>query len=368
MSYKNYLLLLSVALLFVLGVSMIFNTRSGEMLDYESSKGSVHYTLGRQLVFALIGVVLGLAIFLMGYKLIIKKSGLLLLISTMMLLAVFLPGIGVRINGAYRWLNIAGFSFQPSEFVKYLLPFYYIKRVTSQSLTLKDFLLILSLMAVPVGLILIEPDHGSFVLILSSFIILFILTRIEWKYWLLPLFVFVALGVVIASQKPHVRDRIYSYFHPELDLQGKGHQPYQAKIAIGSGGFWGKGLGESMQKMNYLPYAYSDYIAAIFGEEFGFIGMFGLILLYMLIGYAGFSIALEAETTAAFYTASILTYLIIFQAFINLGVTSGLLPSKGTNLPFFSQGGSSLIANIIAAAIILNIGSHKRCNYGYPAY
>lgn len=158
---------------------------------------------------------------------------------------------------------------------------------------------------------------------------------------------------------PHVGDRINIYLHPELDLQGKGHQPYQAKIAAGSGGILGRGLGESLQKLDYLPYAYSDYIAAIFGEEFGFVGIALLIILYMLIGYFGFSIAAKAENLPAFYTVAILTYLICFQAFLNLGVVSGLLPSKGTNLPFFSQGGSSLLANFMVVCIILNISNRK---------
>jgi cell division protein FtsW len=159
---------------------------------------------------------------------------------------------------------------------------------------------------------------------------------------------------------PHVSSRIQIYLHPELDLQGKGHQPHQAKIAAGSGGFLGKGLGESMQKLDYLPEARSDYIAAIFAEEFGFVGMAGLIFIYMLIAYIGFKIASQALDIQAFYLVAIFTFLICFQAFLNLGVVSGLLPSKGTNLPFFSQGGSSLLANFIMVCVILNVGHQTK--------
>jgi len=153
----------------------------------------------------------------------------------------------------------------------------------------------------------------------------------------------------------HVPDRIRVYLNPELDLQGKGHQPHQARIAAGSGGLLGKGIGESLQKMDYLPEARSDYIAAIYAEEFGFIGMLGLIMLYMTIGGIGFAIAAKAPRIEGFYLVSILTFLICFQAFLNLGVVSGLLPSKGTNLPFFSHGGSSLMVNFIAIGLILSV-------------
>ena len=144
--------------------------------------------------------------------------------------------------------------------------------------------------------------------------------------------------------------------NPEYDLRGKGHQPHQAKIAAGSGQMWGKGIGESLQKLEYLPEARSDYIAAIFAEECGFVGIMGLIFLYMLIGFCGFHIATSAQDIEGFYVASIFTFLICFQAFLNLGVVSGLLPSKGTNLPFFSQGGSSLLANMMAVSILLRVG------------
>ena len=158
---------------------------------------------------------------------------------------------------------------------------------------------------------------------------------------------------------PHVHNRIEIYLHPEMDQQGKGHQPHQAKIAAGSGGAFGVGLGESLQKLNYLPHARSDYIAAIFAEEFGFVGICLLVFLYTTIGYLGFSIAAETDNLAAFYTVAIFTFLICFQAFLNLGVVSGLLPSKGTNLPFFSHGSSSLLANLIVICIILNIANKE---------
>jgi len=179
-------------------------------------------------------------------------------------------------------------------------------------------------------------------------------------YWALPLLVIVIAGGFAASKMPHVKNRIRIYLHPELDLLGKGHQPYQAKIAVGSGKLFGRGLGESLQKLDYLPEARSDYIAAIYAEEFGFIGIIFLIVLYMVISYCGFSIATNAYDYKGFYMASIITFLIAFQAFLNLGVVSGLLPSKGVTLPFFSQGGSSLFVNVLAVFLLLSVDSFAR--------
>jgi cell division protein FtsW len=346
---------LSCALLFALGLIMVFNTTAAEVLDRALDR-STHHALIKQILYAGLGALGAFGLWILGYEAILKLSGFFLGFFTLLLILVFVPKIGQQINGAHRWLSIFGHSFQPSEFVKYLIPIYYIHAITSrkEAMRMKDFILLLGIVAVPMSLILIEPDNGTVAIIFSALLVLFILTRIRFLFWGLPLCILLVAGVAIASRMPHVSDRIKIYLHPELDLRGKGHQPYQAKIAAGSGGFFGKGLGESLQKLDYLPEARSDYIAAIFAEEFGFLGICGMLLLYMTIGFCGFKMALLAPTSAASLLIAILTYLICFQAFLNLGVVSGLLPSKGTNLPFFSQGGSSLLANFMVVSIILN--------------
>ncbi len=348
-------LLISILLIFSMGLVMIFNTTSAEVLDRFQDR-STHHALIKQLLYAIVGGLAAMGVWFVGYQNLIRLSSSIMILLTALLIVVFIPGVGQQINGACRWISIFGNSFQPSEFVKYLIPLYYIHAVGKKNLDLKSFLQILIKIAVPLGLILIEPDNGTVAIILASLVVLFVLTRLRWVYWLLPLCVLGICGVIVASQMPHVSDRLTVYLHPEYDLKGKGHQPYQAKIAAGSGGVLGKGLGESLQKLEYLPEARSDYIAAIFAEETGFIGITSLIFLYMVIGFTGFHIAQSARDKEGFYIASIFTFLICFQAFLNLGVVSGLLPSKGTNLPFFSQGGSSLLANMIALSVILNIG------------
>lgn len=349
-------LLASVVVLFAMGLLMIFNTTSAEILDRFSDR-STHYSMVKQLLYAAVGMLCAVGVWFIGFQHFIRLSGPFLVFFTVLLICALLPGIGVQINGARRWINVFGNSFQPSEFVKYLIPLYYIHVISSkrEKMDLRAFLLFLGKMSIPIGLILIEPDNGTVAIIFMSLLVLFLVTKLKWVYWVLPLCVLCCLGGIVASQMPHVSQRIQIYLNPEYDILGKGHQPHQAKIAAGSGQCLGKGFGESLQKMHYLPEARSDYIAAIFAEECGFVGILALILLYMWISYAGMQIAERSLSLEGFYAAAIVTFLISFQAFLNLGVVSGLLPSKGTNLPFFSQGGSSLLAHMIGVSLLLHI-------------
>lgn len=360
MTRSSFALLFCVSLLFAVGLVMVFNTTSAEVLDRGLDRSTAH-ALIKQLGYSMIGIMGGVVVWKTGYHKLLKWSGPLLLMGTLLLILVFVPGIGQQLNGASRWINVVGHSFQPSEVVKYLIPLYAISVFSSSdTLSLKDFLKLLVKIAIPIALILIEPDNGTVFILLVTLLVLCIMTRLRWVYWALPMLILALAGAFAASQMGHVPDRIRVYLHPESDLKGKGHQPHQAKIAAGSGGLFGRGVGESLQKLDYLPEARSDYIAAIFAEEFGFVGILGLILTYMLIGCFGFYIAAHALDTPGYTLACIFTFLICFQAFLNLGVVSGLLPSKGTNLPFFSHGGSSLLANFLALALLLNIAKQSR--------
>ncbi len=361
MNRASICLVICVALLFALGLLMVFNTTAAEIID-RSLDANTHAALLKQIAYGGAGVALGFAVRRCGYRALIERSFPLLAIAAVLLIAVFIPPFGQTINGARRWIGIGGFTFQPSECAKILIPMYFIRWFLQQRepIQLKPFLKVLALIACPMGLILLEPDNGTTAIILGCLFALFILMKIRWTYWALPFLTMVCLGIGAASQMPHVPDRIRIYLHPELDLRGKGHQPHQAKIAAGSGQLLGRGLGESLQKLNYLPEARSDYIAAIFAEEFGFVGILGLIALYMGFTYAGFAVAIQSSDRGAFFLASVLTFLIALQAFLNLGIVSGLLPSKGTTLPFFSQGGSSLIMNIIALFLLLDIAKSPK--------
>lgn len=354
-------LTLTTSLLFALGALMVFATTSAELLD-RSSAASLHGPFLKQMGYALLSFVCAAAVFYVGHQRVLRFSGLLLLLVTLLLVCVYLPGIGMQINGAHRWIRVFGHSLQPSEFAKYLIPIYAIYAITrhKEGLRLMGFCRIAATVAVPLFLIIIEPDNGTVAIVLATLLVLVILMRVRLLYWALPLFLCALAGGYLASRMDHVADRIQIYLHPELDLRGKGHQPHQARIATGSGGLFGKGLGQSLQKMDYLPEARSDYIAAIFAEEMGFVGIVGLVLLYLSLAGSGFWIASRSKTPEGLYLAGILTFLITFQAFLNLGIVSGLLPSKGTNLPFFSHGGSSLMVNFIAIGLIASVANRRR--------
>ncbi|MEM8727778.1 MAG: putative peptidoglycan glycosyltransferase FtsW [Chlamydiota bacterium] len=355
-----YFLLSFVTTLFAIGILMVFDTTSAEVIDKGLNVGT-HHALVRQLVYGCLGVIFALLVYFFGYGKLLEFSPYLFYGGTACLLSVFIPGIGTAFNGAHRWIFLGPISFQPSEFMKIIAPLYFIHLYLKiEKMTLKGFYRIILRLSAPLFLILIEPDNGAVAIIMTTMIALFFLCRIKWIYWLLPIFFLGSLGGLAAFRMPYVKQRIRVYLHPGVDLLGKGHQPYQAKIATGSGRLFGRGLGESLQKLNYLPEARSDYIAAIYAEELGFIGVLFLILLYLSVAYSGLYIALQATIKSGFYVAAVMTFLISFQTFLNLGVVSGLLPSKGTNLPFFSQGGSSLVANCMAIALIMSVHRVKK--------
>lgn len=355
-----YMLLLCIAAIFMLGIIMIYSTTSAEVMDLELNK-STHQALFKQLMYAVMGLGLALVAWKVGYRKFLNYSPQLLAFFTFLLFITLIPGIGREANGSRRWLVIFGLSLQPSEFVKYIVPAYFIHRFLQyqgKPFVFRDFLKMAGIVSVPMLLIMVEPNNGTAAVIGVGVLVLCLLTRISFKYWAIPLLGLVFLGGIFAYNLSYVSARMKVYLNPELDLKGRGHQPYQAKIAAGSGKMWGRGPGNSLQKMSYLPEAQNDYIAAIYAEEFGFAGMLFLITLYLLFACCGFYIANQCRTVEGFYYAGAATFLIAFQAFLNLGVVSGLLPSTGLNLPLFSQGGSCLMANIAVLGILLNISKN----------
>jgi cell division protein FtsW len=356
MTKLSFGLIFSVALLFSFGLLMVFNTTSGEILD-RSIEGSTHLPMLRQCAYGIFGMIAGFFIYFWGYESLIRYSPVLLVLATLSLCFLFIPGIGQTINGSRRWLHFLGVSFQPSEGIKILVPCAYIWWVSEKKteISLAVFAKMLVLFCIPIFLILLQPDHGTTAILFSVLVVLFFLSKIRFMYWAVPLLCIAVIGGYGAYQIPYVKNRIQVYLHPELDLKGKGHQPHQAKIAAGSGQIFGRGLGESLQKLNYLPEARSDYIAAIFAEEMGFLGVMGLIFVYLTLTFVGIAIAFSAHDMKGYLLAASLTFLLSIQAFLNLGIVSGLLPSKGTTLPFFSQGGSSLVVNMVVFFLLLDI-------------
>lgn len=361
LSKHSLVLVIISGCLIALGLVLIFDTTSADILD-RSLSTSVYYAVIRQCIFVSIGILLAACIIRIGYKELIEMSPLLFGGILFLLALTLLPGIGQVSNGARRWIGIGPFTVQPSEFVKLILPLFYIFALRSYKNTdgYIAFLKFLSLVLTPLPLIFFEPDNGTVFILLIILCSLLFITRVRAIYWAVPVGLFLLVGIGFASKMQHVVDRIQIYLHPEMDLLGKGHQPYQAKIAAGSGKLFGLGPGQSLQKLNYLPEANNDYIGAILAEEFGFIGVFILLLLFIGLQIYGYMIAIKSTDEEGYYLATIMTFLIGFQAFLNLGIVSGLLPSTGTTLPFISQGGSSLIVNCMAVAMIVSVNMKEK--------
>lgn len=358
----RFALIMTTLVIFTLGLVMIFSTTSANALDHANERKE-HLALLKQVLFAGAGLLLAGGVYRLGWQALFEKTPWIMYGIVTLLILVLIPGVGKVVNGSRRWLSVGGFSLQPSEFAKFMVPLYFLyywRGYREEDKTLKTFLKLLGWTLIPVVLILVEPNNGTALVALAALVVLFFLVKVPLKFWAFPLLILLLVGAVFASQLPYVARRVEVYLHPEKDLKGKGHQPYQAKIAAGSGGLLGKGAAKSLQKLSYLPEAQNDYIAAIWAEEFGFLGIMLLIVLYMILAVVGFNIAFSASTPEGAAIAGIATFLITFQAFLNMGVVSGLLPSTGLNLPLFSQGGTSLMINFVEIAVLLSLGE-TRC-------
>jgi len=365
MQWLKLTLTLSVICVISIGLVVIYSTSSGVVIDLDLDR-EAWLSVFKQLVFVVLGLLLAYAVNRLGYQKLVDLAPTFFAVFSLLLFLTLIPGIGKEVNGSRRWIGAAGFYFQPSEFVKFIVPAFFIQQFmnfTVSTVTFTSFIKTVALAFIPIVLILVEPNNGTAAVTASTLVILFLLMRIPYRFWAIPLSLFIVVGGIFALQLPYVSGRINVYLHPELDLQGRGHQPYQAKIAAGSGKVFGKGPGKSWQKHSYLPEAQNDYIAAIYAEEYGFCGILLLVSLYMLIALSGFAIAGYAVDLTAFYLASVITFLMSFQAFLNLGVVSGILPSTGLNLPFFSQGGTSLMANLMGVGLLFNIANETKAYF-----
>jgi cell division protein FtsW len=351
-----------VLLIYITGLLMIFDASSGEIVDLALGK-SQFIGFFRQLVWGAAGIIAAVLSCRLGWKFFYDHSKVIYTSLVILLVLVFIPGIGVSANGARRWLGIHGVCIQPSEFVKIILPAFFIYTCSTNAKVFQKFtsyLCLLGVTGLSVLLIVLEPNNGTAGVIALMIGVLTVIVGIPARFWVIPLCLAAASLGVFAASSGYVQRRIATYLNPEADIKGKGHQPYQAKIAAGSGGLFGRGPAKSMQKLSYLPEAQNDYIAAIFAEEFGFIGMTLLIGAYVWLLHEIWKIVRRAQAPQAFCWGMAIFYLISFQTFMNLGVVSGLLPSTGLNLPFFSQGGSSLVANCAAMGLLVSMAAQKK--------
>lgn len=345
-------LLITVTVLVAFGLLAVFNASVAIGLrDF----GDKFYFLRSQLVWAGTGFVLMLIASQINYKIFLKFSPLFLLMALIFLAIVLFPGFGIEALGAKRWLGFGSFVFQPAEFAKLALVLY----LASFLIKKKDWWRFLIVLSSLLFLVIAEPDLGTAVVIAATGVAVFFVAGGS----VLELGVLGVLGVLGAAAaiftSVYRKRRLLSLLNPMADPLGASYHIRQALIAIGSGGFWGLGLGQSRQKFEYLPEATTDSIFAIIAEELGFIGAIALIFLFFLLVVRVFKIAKVCpEKAGSLLTAGIGAWLGV-QMLINLGAMVALLPLTGLPLPFISYGGSSLIINLVAVGIVLNVSKQR---------
>jgi len=273
---------------------------------------------------------------------------------------VFFTG---KINNSFRWIKLAGFSIQPSEFAKISVVLYLafsLSRKKSDVNDLKKLAVILAPVIVAEILILREPDFGTFALILLVTVVMLYVSGLRISYIFTSLFFLLPSFILLIKMNPEKMNRILAFMNPEAYSSTYGFQTLQSIYGIGSGGIFGQGLGNSVQKLYFLPYAYSDFIFSVIGEEVGLIGSILILSLFFIFLARGLNIAKMSGNSYTYMLVTGLTFMIVFQAMINISVTIGLFPTKGIPLPFISSGGSSLISSMIMTGIILNISRHRK--------
>jgi cell division protein FtsW len=353
----EYSLLLTATLcLLALGAVMVFSASSARSLL--NNGGSGFYYLERTLAFGAIGLVAMRLLAVRGIAAVKVLTPLILGASLFLLFAVLLPGVGHQVNGSQRWIGGGLLQFQPSELAKVALVLYgafLLAKEPKRAATLSGLGPYLLIVGLAVLLIAKEPDLGTAIVASLAVCCVLFLGGVRART-LAPVGIAIAvIGIGMIATHPYQEARLTGFLHPSSDTSGAGFQANQATIAVGSGGISGVGLGESVQKASYLPEAHTDMVAAVIGEELGFVGMVVLIGLFGMFGYAGLRAAHRARDRFSKLLAAGLTSLIMAQAALNLFAVLGLAPLTGVPLPFVSYGGTSLVLTLASAGLILNV-------------
>jgi cell division protein FtsW len=352
------ILLLSTLILVGFGVVMVY---SASFAVADQRLGDPYHFLKKQAIAAGLGIVLLLLAARMNYHLWQTLSLPLLLASLVLLGVLIVPGMRHEIGGSSRWLKLASFSFQPSELAKLALVIYLARSLTRKEGRVKEFtvgflphLIILGVMFL---LVLRQPDFGAGILFAALVFIMLFAGGTRLVFLAGTLGAVVPVLVYLACRADYRWERMVAFWNPWKDPGRSGFQIIQSFLAFGAGKVFGVGLGEGRQKLFYLPEGHTDFIFSVIGEELGLVGVSILIALFALLVIRGFQACYRARDLFGTYLALGITVLIAIQALLNMGVVTGLLPTKGSTLPFISYGGTSLMVNLMAVGILLNIHS-----------
>ena len=343
----NYPLLGLIITLFFVGLAALYSISNGDFNSWPL-KHSQRFILGLIIFFLVIFFDLRL---IFGYAYVIFFLSIISL--------VIIPFFGIESNGATRWINIAGISLQPSEFVKYTLILAlakYFHSINNDSSFIKTLIIPLIITIVPVFLVITQPDLGTALIILLGGISLFWISGLNYKYFIVGVFsILCSLPVLWQYLKDYQKDRVLTFFNPERDPLGNGYHIMQSKIALGSGGIFGKGYMEGTQShLNFLPEMQTDFIFTMLGEEFGFIGTLLLLLIYAALIMISIRLALKSRSLFSKYLSLGVCNVFFIYVFVNIGMVTGLLPVVGVPLPFISYGGSSMLAVMFGFGLLMN--------------
>lgn len=347
-----------IVFLTVFGLIMI--SSAGVARGLEKFNDPYYYLKHQFLLGVLPGLALCFILAKINYKVWKKYAPTLLFISIVLLVLVFIPGIGADWGSAHSWINLFGFSIQPSEIVKLTFLLYLAAWLSSKEKHhLKDlqygFAPFLVILAVIAGLLYLEPDTGSMMIIVLMSMTVFFAAGGRFKHLAAVGVSGLAALLLLLKFSPYRADRFTTFLHPELDPLGKGYHINQALLAVGSGGIVGRGYGHSVQKFNYLPEAFSDSIFAVISEELGFVFAAVLIVVFLLFALKSLKIANRCEDDFGRLVVVGITAWFMFQAIFNIGAMLGILPLTGVTLPFVSYGGTSVMACLAACGILINI-------------
>ncbi len=352
-------LLSCVLLLLVIG-TVCMTSASTEIA--EGNYRSEFFHLKRHVVYLTIGILAALFTLSIPTKLYREMSWLALGIGLTLLILVLIPGIGRDVNGSTRWIGLGGFNIQASEIAKISMVIYtaayLVRHLNEVRSKYSGFLRPVLVLGVFVFLLLLEPDFGAAVVMMSAFMAMMFLAGVKASHFFFSIIICLLGGAAIAVSQPYRMARLQAFLDPWQDQFGSGYQLIQALIAIGRGDWFGVGLGNSMQKLHYLPEAHTDFVFAIIAEELGTIGAIGVLILFAIFTWRAIAIGRRAEACGQLFSAYMaygLSIIFSMQAIINIGVNTGTLPTKGLTLPFLSYGGSSLVISCMAVAMLLRI-------------
>lgn len=348
---------LFLAIIMLLGIGLV-QVYSSSFIFAIESYGDGLYFFKRQLLFVLISFAVLVGTVHIPLRSIEKYGWSLWFVATLGVLATYIPGLGVRVGGALRWIQLPmGFRFEPGELLKISFSIWFASLLVRQenSLGRVKWYWLLVAMAFPLVLLLRQPDFGTFVIILAVGVTLLFAFGLQWRYIIAAMAVMLPAFYFLVMSVPYRRARVLAFLDPWSDPAQKGFQVIQSMLSFHSGGLTGVGLGQGQGKLFFLPEAHTDFTLAVFGEEMGFIGFVMILFLYGFVVFRGIQIAVKAEDT--FKKALVLGLSVTFalSVFINAGVVMGLLPTKGLTLPFLSYGGSSLISLCFMFGLILNV-------------